>query len=123
MAQCSVKQRDNVVLTLQDTKFVSSASSITSSSASLSFTTVMHVPLMAGPYNIYSCFTEQVSVAVHILIYIPMVPGSELSKDVGYITDVCCRFLRPFSKTAVAPQLRYSFFLARRLQFVSDPNH
>jgi hypothetical protein len=44
----------------------------------------MHVPLLAGPYNIYSWCTEQVSVVVHFRIYIPMVRGSELGKDVGY---------------------------------------
>jgi len=32
-------------------------------------------------------------------------------------------FLRPFSKTTVATQLSCRFFLARRLQFLSDPNH
>ena len=58
--------------------------------------------------------------AVHLQTYIPMVRGSELGKDVGYITGVCCfSFFFPFdllSKTTAAAQLSCRFFLARRLR-------
>lgn len=93
IAQWSAKQRDNIVLTCITVHQVrSSSSSITSSAAPLSFITVMHVPLLAGPSNISSWFIEEVSVSVHLHTYIPMVRGSEIGKDAECITEVCCFF-------------------------------